>query len=62
MALTNQINFLYKKQRTKPQNQDTIRTNNNKTTEPRQITGQRNLKFELFQLVAVKREKKYFSA
>ena len=61
MAHTNQINFLYKK-RAKPQNQDTIRTNNNKTTEPRQINGQRNLKLELFQVVAVKRAKNYFSA
>ena len=54
MALTNQINFLYKKQRTKPRNQDTIRTDDKK-----QLSQGRSLVKEIraFQLVAVKREK-----
>ena len=43
----------YTKQIAKPQNQDTIRTNDKKTTKPRQIIDQR---IRAIQLVAVKRE------
>ena len=45
LARTNQINFLYKEQRAKPQYKDPIRTNDKETTKLRRIIDQKNLSY-----------------